>query len=258
MLPLSTRLYRMVWCMKHRIGMKTHPWGRNSTRWLTELKDAHRGKRCFIIGNGPSLRQTDLTKLREEYTFGMNRIYILFPELGFHTTYFVSINHLVVKQCAQDILSLPMPKFLPWYSRRDLGTATSDTIFLNVVCGLDRPGFTTDMRKTFWHGATVTYVAMQLAYHMGFEQVILIGVDHSFVEKGPAGQTVISHGNDPNHFDPNYFGKGFAWQLPDLENSEKAYRFAREGFEKDGRQILDATIDGKLTIFPKADYSSLF
>jgi hypothetical protein len=151
-----------------------------------------------------------------------------------------------------------MPKFLPWYSRSDIATPTPDTIFLNVVCGLDRPGFTTDMRKTFWHGATVTYVAMQLAYHMGFEQVILVGVDHSFASKGAPGKIVTSEGDDPNHFAPHYFGKGFRWQLPDLQTSEISYGLARAAFENTGRKVLDATIGGKLTIFPKVDYPSLF
>ena len=41
-----------------------HPWRRASIRRLGELKDIHRGQRCFIIGNGPSLKQTDLTRLR--------------------------------------------------------------------------------------------------------------------------------------------------------------------------------------------------
>ncbi len=77
-----------------------------------------RGQRCFIIGNGPSLKQTDLTKLKDEFTFGMNRIYLLFPELGFNTTYFVSINDLVIEQCAQEIAALPIPKFISWHSNR--------------------------------------------------------------------------------------------------------------------------------------------
>jgi hypothetical protein len=67
-----------------------HPWRRASQQPLAGLKDAYRGKRCFIIGNGPSLKRTDLTKLQGEYTFGMNRIYLLFPELGFTTTFFLS------------------------------------------------------------------------------------------------------------------------------------------------------------------------
>jgi hypothetical protein len=33
---------------------------------------------------------------------------------------------------------------------------------------------------------------------------------------------------------------------------------ARTAFEKDERQVLDATVGGKLTIFPKVEYTSLF
>jgi len=93
---------------------------------------------------------------------------------------------------------------------------------------------------------------------MGFEQVILIGVDHSFTSKGEANKTVISQGDDPNHFMTNYFGKGVKWQLPDLDTSEAGYALAREHYERAGRKILDATVDGRLMIFPKVDYNSLF
>ena len=251
-------VFAAVRCMKHRLDFVMHPWGRNSIRQLTEMKDAHRGKRCFIIGNGPSLRQTDLSKLRNEYTFGMNRFYLMFPELGFQTTYFVSVNYLVIKQCIQEILPLSMPKFITWGCRSYVPNPTRDTVFLNVDCPLVKPGFYTDARGPIWHSATVTFVALELAYHMGFEQVILIGVDHNFATKGPAGQTVTSQGDDPNHFSPKYFGKGFEWQLPDLETSEIGYRLARQAYEKDGRQVLDATVGGKLTIFPKVDYTSIF
>ncbi len=99
---------------------------------------------------------------------------------------------------------------------------------------------------------------MQLAYYLGFEQVILIGVDHSFASKGPAHQLVTSTGDDPNHFDPSYFGAGFRWQLPDLEQSEVAYRLAKMQFERAGREILDATVGGRLDVFPKVNYQSIF
>ena len=99
---------------------------------------------------------------------------------------------------------------------------------------------------------------MQLAYYMGFQQVILIGVDHNFVTQGPANQEVVSTGQDPNHFSGEYFGKGFHWQLPDLVSSEQAYQLARSTYERAGRQILDATVNGKLNVFPKVSYNSLF
>ncbi len=60
---------------------------------------------------------------------------------------------------------------------------------------------------------------------------------------------MVSQGDDPNHFNAGYFGKGFRWQLPDLETSERGYRMARQAYEADGRQVLDATVGGKLTDF---------
>lgn len=83
--------------------------------------------------------------------------------------------------------------------------------------------------------------------------MVLIGVDHNFSTKGPANQTIISDGADPN-----YFGKGFKWQLPELESSEIGYRTARTAYENSGREIIDATFGGKLQVFTKTNFTSLF
>ncbi len=232
-----------------------HPWRRASIRRLGELKDAHRGQRCFIIGNGPSLQRTDLTRLKDEITFGMNRIYLGFPDMGFETSYFLSVNSLVIEQCAADIRALNMPRFVCWRSHGVIGQAP-DLNFLHTT--YTGPKFAKDARGRIWESATVTNVALQLAYHMGFETVILIGVDHSYSASGKPNTTITSQGDDLDHFNPAYFGKGFRWQLPDLDTSEKGYWMARQAFEADGRRVLDATVGGKLTIFPKVDYDTLF
>jgi hypothetical protein len=225
-----------------------------SIKRMLALKDKHKGQRCFIIGNGPSLKNTDLTLLKNEITFGLNRIYLLFSKIGFSTTYFVSVNRLVIEQCAHDIENLACPKFIGWRAR-DLVEFTDDMMFL-----LSKPemAFHTDITRGMCEGATVTYVAMQVAYYLGFDKVILVGVDHSFTTQGQPHAAVVSQGDDPNHFDSQYFGKGFRWQLPDLEASEQAYRMAKFHFERAGRKIVDATIGGKLQVFPKVDYQSLF
>lgn len=220
------------------------------------LRDSYVGDRCFIIGNGPSLRKTDLTKLKGEFTFGLNRIYLIFSELGFTTSCLVSVNDLVLEQCAGEIKSLDLPKYLTWRSRRWFSD-DPHTVFLDTdFTGLE--DFSHDASGRIFEGFTVTYVALQVAFHMGFSEAILIGVDHNFVTQGPANQAVVSQGDDPNHFSPNYFGAGFKWQLPDLDGSERAYWLARDAYEKTGRRVLDATVGGKLTVFPKVDYNSLF
>lgn len=236
-------------------GATLHPWRRESVRRLAALKDSRRGQRAFILGNGPSLRNTDVSRLRNEFTFGMNRVYLAFPQWGLATSYFVCVNDLVIEQTAAEIDALHMPKFLSWRSRRYI-QPDEHTMFLHST--YDGPLFATDARRRMWEGATVTYVALQLAFFMGFETVILIGVDHSFSAKGAPNTTVVSQGEDKDHFDGSYFGAGFRWQLPDLETSERAYAMARDAYAAAGRRVLDATIGGQLTIFPKVEYNSLF
>ena len=232
-----------------------HPLRRDTRRRIRPFHGRYQGKRCFIIGNGPSLAHTDLSYLKNEYTFGLNRIYLMFPQMGFPTSFFVSINDLVIEQTAAEIEALQIPKFISWRARRWLRPA-DDLFFLHTTYTGKK--FARNATGRLWEGATVTYVALQLAYYFGFSQVILIGVDHSFTTQGQPNTTVVFEGDDPNHFHPKYFGKGFRWQLPDLETSEAAYRLARTSFEADGRQVLDATLGGKLTVFPKVDYFSLF
>jgi hypothetical protein len=228
---------------------------RHSVLGLRALKDRHRGQRCFIIGNGPSLNRMDLSPLRDEVTFGLNRIYLMFPSLGFSTTYYLAVNKLVIEQCGDEILSrVPGLKFISYDARRWIGPASN----LLYLYSRAEPHFFANVSKGIWQGATVTYSALQVAFFLGFQQVILIGVDHSYESKGQPHSTVVSSGTDPDHFDPHYFGAGFRWQLPDLELSEQAYRLARQAYERAGREILDATVDGKLTVFRKVEFTSLF
>jgi hypothetical protein len=232
-----------------------HPWRRDTVQRLASLKNTRRGERCFILGNGPSLKQTDLSRLRTEYTIGLNRIYLAFPQMGYQTSYYLSVNDLVVEQCAADIQALKMPRFVSWRARKWLRPEDELYFLYTTYTG---PRFATDLRGRLWEGATVTYAALQVAYFLGFSEVVLIGVDHSFATQGKPNTTVVSQGDDPNHFDPGYFGKGFRWQLPDLDTSERSYALARMAYEADGRRVLDATIGGKLQIFPKVAYDSLF
>jgi len=241
---------------RHLLARTLSPRWAASRERLAALKDTHEGERCFILGNGPSLRRTDLSRLKGEFTFGLNRIYLLFPELGFATSCLVSVNDLVLEQCAGEIQALPIPKYLTWRSRGWFPDGPQ-TVFVDT----DFTGpedFAQDLSARVFEGFTVTYVALELAFYMGFAQAILIGVDHNFVTAGQANQAVISQGDDPNHFSPNYFGAGFKWQLPDLQGSERAYALARAAYAAAGRQVLDATVGGRLTLFPKVDYNALF
>jgi hypothetical protein len=193
--------------------------------------------------------------LNGEFTFGMNRIFLMFPDLGFKTSFLVSVNDLVIEQSVDDFRQVDIPLFVSWRARKWLPPASNLHYLYTTYTGKT---FAQDATRRLWEGATVTYTCLQLAFYMGFSQAILIGVDHSFATKGKPNATIVSQGDDPNHFHPKYFGKGFKWQLPDLDTSEVGYLMARRAYQHAGREIVDATIGGKLNIFPKVDYESLF
>jgi len=242
-------LWRILWPLR-RLDWYLSPEGKASRERFRSLKNRHWGERCFIIGNGPSLKETDLSLLKDEYTFGMNRIYLLFDKLGFATSYYAVSNPLVVEQWAQEIARIPSPKFITWRAHRMIDF-TSDTIFFPTR---GTPRFYTEIPDGLWEGSTVAFVAMQIAYYLGFHKIILVGVDHCFTAQGKPGSTVVAETDDPNHFAPDYFGKGSLWQLPELQKSEQAYRLAKTYYEASGREIVDATIGGMLTVFRKVRY----
>ena len=134
----------------------------------------------------------------------------MFDELGFDTTFHVVVNQLVVQQCAEAFRKIAAPLFTTTSNRTFLEGAT-DTAYLNPLTAVR---FSRNADHGIWEGGTVTFVAMQLAYDMGFSEVILVGVDHKFAVSGPANQVVESRGSDLSHFDPNYFGKGLSGNCP--------------------------------------------
>lgn len=229
------------------------PTGRATDRYLAELEGAYRGQQCVIIGNGPSLNRTDLSLLAGRHTFGLNRLYLMFDKVGFATEFHVVVNRLVVEQCASELVAVPGRLISSW-PNRSLLRARHDAIYLQQLVG---PLFSMDARRGVWEGATVTYVALQLAYFMGFEEAVLIGVDHRFSTQGRAHALVTTETQDHDHFDPSYFGRGFRWQLPDLETSETAYQLAKSVYARAGRRVIDCTVEGALDVFPKADLAGV-
>ena len=100
----------------------------------------------------------------------------------------------------------------------------------------------------------MTVVALQLAFHMGFRDVALIGCDHNFATKGPANQIMVSGRTDDSHFDPRYFSGGQKWQLPDLCASEYYYAMAGALFAAFGGRIVNSTVGGSLELFPRIQF----
>jgi len=222
---------------------------------LDRLKGRHTGQRVILVANGPSLNDMDLKFLSREVTIGLNKIYLGFKKFGFYPRYFVAVNDKVISQSVQQINALNCVKFI---SERNahLIPQSALTYHINTVAPVTR--FCNDITKGVHEGWTVTYAALQIAYFLGFKEVIIIGMDHRFEYTGNPNEASRLDSADTNHFSPDYFGGGQVWDNPDLAHSEESYRIARAEFEKDGRRIIDATYKGACNIFEKADYRQLF
>jgi glycosyltransferase involved in cell wall biosynthesis len=236
--------------------MKSKPQGVASSNSgpMNKYHNIHAGKRCVIIGNGPSLNKMDLSFLKNEYTFATNRIYLGFEKFDFVPSYYVCVNPLVISQSINEIMAIPSPKFLSKSGEKFFKPGPK----LHFLDSLTHWVFSEDPNKGVFEGWTVTYVCMQLAYYMGFSEIYLIGVDHNYTAEGKPNQEVVANGEDPNHFSPEYFNTGTHWHLPDLDRSEQGYHLAHLFLNNHHRKIYDATFGGKLTEFPKVDYQEVF
>ncbi|WP_416876865.1 FkbM family methyltransferase [Litorimonas sp.] len=236
---------------------------------LKELRKKHKGsKRCFIIGNGPSLNDTNLELLKDEVTFAVNGFFLKSDELSWTPTYYVVEDHLVAEDRLEAIKKFKGPtKLFPVYLGYCFEEA-DDTIFYNHRPRVSYPDgfdFSTDAAKITYTGCTVTFSCMQLAHYMGFEEIYLIGVDASYEIPDDVDDSdeynvgvLDMKSDDPNHFHPDYFGKGFRWHDPQVHKMIEAYKEARKITDLSGRRIYNATVGGKLEVFDRVSFDSLF
>ncbi len=237
----------------------------SNERRLLALRGLHKGKRAFVLGNGPSLNLSDLSLLRNEITFGVNAIFLNRETMGFYPTYYVVEDEFIAEDRAAEINQLKGPtKFFGNYVSYCIQDHP-DVIWLNLRMDYGPysgfPHFSRNVARTVWVGGTVSYVCLQLAYTMGFREVYLVGFDHSYKIPADAqieGEAIRSQSEDPNHFNAAYFGRGYRWHDPMVERMEEAFCRAREVYEASGRKIFNATVGGKLEVFDRIDYNSLF
>ncbi|MDJ0954264.1 MAG: glycosyltransferase [Acidimicrobiia bacterium] len=236
---------------------------------IERFKDIHRGERCVIIGNGPSLNQLHLPLLQNEYTIGVNGIFYAAEQMGFDPSYYVVEDTAVIKDNLEMIKRYPAGhKFFPSIYRDQVGEAKNVSYFMMNRGYYEQrspaycvPRFSTDVAQRAYSGQSVTIINLQLAYYMGFSEVVLIGMDFSYTIPDDAeidGVNITSMSDDPNHFHPDYFGKGKVWKDPQLDRVLANYQLAKLMYEADGRRIVNATAGGNLDLFDRVPYEDLF
>jgi len=234
-----------------RLAWDIHPYSWRSRKKLSDCKNIHSGKKAIILCSGPSLNKVDFDDLTKSniFTFCLNKINLIFRRTTFRPSAVVCVNPFVIQQNKFFYNTTNIPIFIDYKGKRWVNYR-SNIYFLHST--ESHTYFARDCSISVNQGSTVTFVAMQIAFHMGFSNVALVGCDHNFKSVGPPNKIVSSEKEDPNHFDPQYFSNGIKWQLPDLKSSELHYEKARDIFSHFGRQIINCTEGGRLDIFKRA------
>ena len=228
-------------------------------------KNKYLGQRCFFIGNGPSLRSEDLTRLQEagEISFAFNRIYNIFDQTQWRPTFYISQDEKMLAGCA-DIVNqvIPPEKFIPIQLKWWHGITINDALYFNIINQqIDDPqkfGFSDDIAQGIFNAATGMYTAAQIATYMGFSEIYLIGVDHHFrISQNNKGEIVIDN-STKDYFSDKYNEDKDSLCIPNTEKSTVTYIAMKNHCDRRNIQVYNATRGGKLEVFPRIDFDSLF
>jgi hypothetical protein len=235
--------------------------GRSNAGRLVALRGQYEGRRCFVMGNGPSLLKCDLNRLGSEVTIVSNAHYLIWDKLTYVPTFLAVEDRLVAEDRADELRSgNGITKIFPFDLRAWLGPADETTLYLNFPRNYRPfPKFSHDLAKRCYWGGTVSVLNLQLAAYLGCDPIILIGFDHNYVvpSDGIQDNVIQSEIEDVNHIHPDYFGPGYRWHDPNIPRMETAYRHARRELERSGVRIINATVGGHLEIFERASLDSI-
>lgn len=245
--------------------MQKHYTGTKDGKKLAALKGAYAGKRCFFVGNGPSLRAEDLTKLHEhgEVTFAFNRVYNIFDQTPWRPTFYISQDEKMLAGCVDVVDQLELenklvPVQLKWY----YDIRIHDAVYFNMNWQQkENPldfDFSDEIAKEIFCASTGMYTAAQLAAYMGFSEIDLIGVDHHFrTTVNNKGEIVIDD-KVKDYFTDKYNEDKDKLYIPNTEKSTLTYVAMKRHCDQRGIRVYNATRGGKLEVFPRVEFDSLF
>lgn len=231
---------------------------------LAALKNIHKGEICFVIGNGPSLTPEDLQTLHDNHviTFATNRIYNMFDKTSWRPAYYVSEDINVIRNVKKEVEAVESErKFLPvnlkWYEDFDIPGA--DYFYIDYSEDFsENYGLSLDIAHSIRCRATVTTTCIQIAIYMGFSEIYLLGVDHSFAKMVDKNGNVIEDRSIRSHFTDDYNS-----DIPDLgynidATTEAYFNVEQLSHKLKTFRVYNATRGGKLEVFERKDFDELF
>lgn len=229
------------------------------------LKDLHKGKRCFIICNGPSLRPEDLTKIHEagDVSIGMNMIARIYDKTPWRADYLLATDGICFKERNRDLVFNNKAKitFCNMSMFLKMPSLPGKKIFLNLKNSrtlLDKPKFSEKAEDYLYSIGTTTFEAIELAKYIGCSEVYILGCDMSYAVNIDKQGRIYYSESGKNHFYKkendivSHVTPYPTWEM------EAAYDFAEKYSRSNNFRIFNATRGGMLDCFERVDFDSLF
>lgn len=245
---------------------------RKSTLMLDDsFKNCESGKRAFIIGNGPSLSTDDLEKIENEVTFATNEIFYSFNQTDWRPTYYVVADKICTKLHFSTLEKVENMLENCKYFICNTGTCVFQNAWDKKYKNLrfyeykmkrdsdveELYKFSNNPTEGVGLSGTSLFDSYQMAMYFGVKEIYLIGMDFSFAKEADDEGNIIKQSNENDH-------AAFI-ELDDADpaiyNTKRilqAHMDAKRYADSHGIKIYNATRGGKLEVFERVDFDSLF
>lgn len=238
------------------------------------FKDIHKGQRCFILCNGPSVSKQDLIPLRGETTFSVSSGYLHEDYNTFRPKY----------HCVPGIsysASFGAQEAVSWFKEMDRRVGEAELFLdsaeeplvrknnlfpekkVNYLCMAARfsSKFTEfDLSGIIPSPQSVSIMCLMTAIYMGFKNIYLIGTEHDSAITGEYIYFFTPELSQKENPDVSSDGK-----IKNLESERQSfkklieqYRILKSVAENKGIAIYNATLGGALEVFPRVNLAELF
>jgi hypothetical protein len=225
-------------------------------------------KTLIVMGNGPSLKDVDFSLLNGYDTFGLNAAYRAYERMDWWPTYHGCFDYRVTENHKEKFINLINSKKIKKHFYIKNISSEKNFQFINLLKygSTNKTNNSIEDFNNFHDNGNSGANACSVGICLGYERIILLGVDCNYVEfvegskrDGPGGLVMEkTPEKNPNYWFDDYQQKGDEYNVPDGLSfhlptwNMLAYRAAHAGVE-----IINCSPITNLKCFKKIDLENI-
>lgn len=244
------------------------------------FRNIHSGKRCFIIGNGPSVKNQNLAFLNNEITFTVNQIarnpqfeflntnYHIWADPGFFKTEFTcegdyELLEIMKKTTGKTECFFPYNKAHNYIEKYNLDKYIRVNYYMAAPVSIEED---VDFTQFVRGGYTVIQYALRLAFYMGFTEIYLLGCECTTILNVINARTShyasITHCYEIDNLERQraktmYFSRPMYVYYESERGGMEEYHLIAQECKKRGIKVVNCTPGGLLDEFQRMDYEKV-